>query len=204
MCRGWVLGSGPVAVVGACDVPLGHLAFDARCCACAWHRPSSAQLIDATNRRLANRCKDAARQGMVGTDSDLTSVRHSVPLTPHLEGRASQEWDDGSPLHLVEVPVLVNAVISEATAAGPDCARVARLWRSEACSTGGPLPGADTVTWIASMLVLLPRAHDRGDHRRPTAGRCPPRGPGRNGSGSCLNRRGGRAGLVQLVASRET
>ena len=118
--------------------------------------PTVEEAVEAANQRLGARRADVVRQGMVVTAADELVLRGTLSFDEALDSVRHADAADCA-LHPVEAPALVRAVVDAASDEHPARGRVAALWMSEAYGSG-PLPGQDTVVWIARTLNLTRRA----------------------------------------------
>ncbi|MCA5895112.1 hypothetical protein LEP48_17415 [Isoptericola sp. NEAU-Y5] len=119
--------------------------------------PSVTEAVRATNERLGAARADSARQGMVVSEADELVLRGTLSFDEALDSDQLVVTAPDGALHPLDVPVLLRQVVEAARAEHPVRGRVASLWMSEAYGNG-PIPGQDTVVWIARTLGLTRRA----------------------------------------------
>lgn len=117
--------------------------------------PTTAEVVDTTNERLAATRKDPARQGMVVSRSDALALRGALSFDETLDSQQPARTEPDFVLHPVEGRELVASVVRAARAEDRTLGQVAALWLGEAYASGPP--DRDTVRWIAGRLGLTRR-----------------------------------------------
>lgn len=88
--------------------------------------PTSKEVVESFNEQMTAKRADAARQGMLATESDLEPI-DPVQLDPTLDVPAAGH-DDDFPLMSVDARPVLEAIIVRASAEGGMLAQVVRAW----------------------------------------------------------------------------
>ncbi len=118
--------------------------------------PSVKDAVAATNERLSATRADAARQGMVVSEADELVLRGTLSFDESLDSDQLVVTAPDGVLHPLDVPLLLRRVVEVARAEHRVRGRVAALWMTDAYGNG-PIPGQDTIVWIARTLGITRR-----------------------------------------------